>query len=462
MKHLKSKWTVVVALVLAVGIFAAFDFGRTPSPKYFTSNVERGDINDVVEATGTINAVTTVQVGSQVSGTISKLNADFNSHVKKGQVVALIDDSLFRGALLQAEADLQDARANSAAAKANLLKAQATAQQATTDYQRNISLAKEGVISQQALDVAKASADTAVAAVNAAKAQVTQADAQVAQKAAAVTIAKTNLDHTIIRSPIDGTVVARSVDVGQTVAASLQAPTLFSIAEDLTKMQVYAATDESDVGQIKVGQPITFKVDAFPKDTFKGVVSQIRMNATTVQNVVTYSTIIDFNNPDTKLFPGMTAYVTIPVASAANVVKVPNGALRYTPDLKPDQIASLEQQAGITPKAAGQKGRRAAGGAGRAAGANAASDGNAQAQQPRTPMPAQDTAIVWKQAADKQLLPVQIKTGITDHTFTAVAQVLHGSLNPGDQLITGNASASSKPSGGSSAPGTNAAVPRMR
>jgi HlyD family secretion protein len=157
----------------------------------------------------------------------------------------------------------------------------------------------------------------------------------------------------------------------------------------------------------------------------------------------------------------MTAYVTIPVANANNVVKVPNAALRYTPDLKPDQIAALEQKAGITPKAAGQKGRRAAGGAGRAAGANAGNP-DAQAQQPRTPMPAQDTAIVWKQTADKQLVPVQLKTGITDHTFTEVAQVLHGTLNPGDQLITGSASASSKPSGGSSAPGTGGGVPRMR
>ena len=193
-------------------------------------------------------------------------------------------------------------------------------------------------MAQQQLDLAKANADTAQAAVSAAQAQVTQAEAQVTQKAAAVSVAQTNLDHTIIRSPIDGTVVARNIDVGQTVAASLQAPTLFNIAQDLTKMQVYAATDESDVGQIKVGQPVTFKVDAFPRDTFHGVVSQIRMNATTVQNVVTYNTIIDFDNPDTKLFPGMTAYVTIPVASATNVVKVPNGALRFTPDLKPDQM----------------------------------------------------------------------------------------------------------------------------
>ena len=459
MKYLKSKWAIVVALVIAVGIFAAFDFGRTPSPQYFTSNVERGDIHDVVEATGTINAVTTVQVGSQVSGTIAKLYADFNSHVKKNQVVAEIDPSLFQGALLQAKADLANAQANLAASKAGLVKAQATAEQASSDYARNAALAKEGVISQQQLDLAKANADTAQAGVSAARAQVTQAAAQVSQKAAAVSVAQTNVDHTIIRSPIDGVVVARSVDVGQTVAASLQAPTLFSIAEDLTKMQVYAATDESDVGQIKAGQPITFKVDAFPRDTFRGMVSQVRMNPTTVQNVVTYNTIIDFNNPDTKLFPGMTAYVTIPVASATNVVKVPNGALRFTPDLKPDQIAALQQQAGITPKVSGRQGRQGRGAAG--AGANASTNPEAQSQPRPSPPVAQDTGIVWKLTADKKLVPVQIKTGITDHTFTEVAQVLHGAINPGDQLVTGAASASKPASGGSTtAPGMGGA-PRM-
>jgi HlyD family secretion protein len=450
MKHLKSKWTVIAGLVIAVGVFAAFDFGRTPSPQYFTAGVERGDIHDVVEATGTINAVTTVQVGSQVSGTIEKLAADFNSHVKKNQVIAEIDPALFRGALLQAQADFQDARANLAAAKAGLVKAQATAEQTSADYARNAALAKEGVISQQQLDLAKANADSAQASVSAAQAQVTQAEAQVSQKAAAVSVAQTNLDHTIIRSPIDGTVVARNIDVGQTVAASLQAPTLFNIAQDLTKMQVYAATDESDVGQIKVGQPITFKVDAFPRETFRGVVSQIRMNATTVQNVVTYNTIIDFDNPDTKLFPGMTAYVTIPVASATNVVKVPNGALRFTPDLKPDQMAALEQQAGITPKATARQGKGQ--GAAKAAGAGASGQ-----SQPR-PV---DSAIVWKLTADKQLAPVQVTTGITDHTFTEVAQVLHGSIGEGEQLVVGSAT-SSKPASASSgsAPGMGSA-PRV-
>ena len=182
----------------------------------------------------------------------------------------------------------------------------------------------------------RANSDSAQAAVSAAEAQITQAAAQVKQKEAAVEVSQTNLNYTTIHAPIDGTVIARSVDVGQTVAASLQAPTLFTIAQDLTKMQVYANTDESDVGTIRPGQPVTFKVDAFPKDTFSGRVSQVRMNATVVQNVVTYNTVIDFDNPELKLFPGMTAYITIPVASATDVLRVPNGALRFKPDLPAD------------------------------------------------------------------------------------------------------------------------------
>ena len=415
---LKSKWMILAALAVAILITAAFTFGRDKQPKYLSDKAQQGDIHDVVEATGTINAVTTVQVGSQVSGTISKLNADFNSHVKKGQVIAELDPSLFQGALLQAQADYEDALANAAAAKANLVKAQATATQAGRDNERNAALAKEGVISAQALDAAKATADSAVAAVNAAKAQVTQADAQVAQKRAAVEVAKTNLDHTIIRSPIDGVVVARNIDIGQTVAASLQAPTLFSIAEDLTKMQVYAKTDESDVGQIKAGSQVSFKVDAFPKDTFTGRVDQIRMNPTTVQNVVTYDTIVDFDNPDTKLFPGMTAYVTIPVANANNTLKVPNAALRFNPP-----------KSDATPAAKAQ--------------------GQGSARRNGTDP---SLATVYKVGDKGTLTPVQIKTGITDHTFTQVAQVLNGELKPGDQLATGSAQTQSA-SSGSAMPG---------
>src|SRR5205085_201867 len=245
------------------------------------------------------------------------------------------------------QADLANAQANLLAAKATMEKSKAAAMQSSQDYQRIVALTKEGVMAQQQLDAAKATLDANNAGVSASQAQVTQAAAQVQQKEAAVKVAQTNLNYTTIQSPVDGTVVARNVDVGQTVAASLQAPTLFIIAQDLTKMQVYVATDESDVGMIKVGQPASFKVDAFPRDTFRGTVDQIRLNATTVQNVVTYTTVVDFDNPDLKLFPGMTAYVTIPVATANNSLKVPNGALRYKPDIPATQQRALLDKAGI-------------------------------------------------------------------------------------------------------------------
>jgi HlyD family secretion protein len=422
MKILKSKWMILIVLVIGVVVLAAFSFGRKDTQQYFTAKADVGDIHNEVEATGTINAVTTVQVGSQVSGTISKLYADFNSRVKAGQILAQIDPSLFEGQLLQAKADLADAQANAAAAKAQLAKAQATAAQAATDYTRNKGLAAEGIISAQALDAAKAAADSDAAAVNATKAQVVQADAQVQQKAAAVSVAQTNLAHTTIRSPIDGVVVNRTIDVGQTVAASLQAPNLFQIAQDLTKMEVYTSTDESDVGMIQVGQPVTFKVDAFPKDTFRGRVAQVRLNPTTVQNVVTYNTVVTFDNPDMKLFPGMTAYVTIPVANALNVLKVPNGALRFTPSMPADQLQALLSQNGIEAKS-GKRTRTQP----------AAGD---QAQQKQ---PVGSTAILWKETADKKLVPVQVATGITDHTFTEVAKLLHGELKAGDQLVIGAA-----------------------
>src|SRR5258708_11684215 len=349
MKYLKSKWTIITVLLIAIGVLTAFKLESKAAPQYFTESVQKGDIQNVVQATGTINAVTTVQVGSQVSGTIQTLNADFNSHVKKDQVVAQIDPSLFQGALLQAKADVADAQANLMVAKANLEKAQAAAAQSKLDFDRYTALAKEGVVPAQQLDSARATSQSADAAVSATKAQVTQAAAQVQQKSAALTVAQTNLAHTTIRSPIDGTVIARSVDVGQTVAASLQAPTLFTIAQDLTKMQVYVSTDESDVGAIRTEQPVTFKVDAFPTQTFTGKVSAVRLNATTVQNVVTYTTVVDFNNPEMKLFPGMTAYVTVPVATATDVVKVPNAALRHTPDMTAQHLSDLHQKFGITP-----------------------------------------------------------------------------------------------------------------
>jgi HlyD family secretion protein len=439
-------------MIAAAAAFAAFEFRGQDKPQYFTTKADRGDIRQVVEATGTINAVITVQVGSQVSGTISHLFVDFNSRVKKGQVVAQIDPALFEGAVLQAKGDLANAKANVVSAKANLEKARATAVQTKADYERTVGLTKEAVMSQQQLDLAKANYDSAVAAVSAADAQVTQAGAQVQQKEAALTVAQTNFDYTTIHAPIDGTVIARNVDVGQTVAASLQAPTLFTIAQDLTKMQVYASTDESDVGMIKNGQVVTFKVDAFPRDTFTGRVSQIRMNATTVQNVVTYNTVIDFANPDLKLFPGMTAYITIPVASTSNVVRVPNGALRYKPDLSAEEIRTLYQKYGLADRASapvsgaggdvpGKQTRTHAPGQG--AGGN---DGG----QTRTPL--FDGAVLWKLRPDSTLEPVKIRTGITDHTVTEVAEILKGELKEGDELVTGSMAARKTSSPGTGAP----------
>ena len=429
MKYVKNKWTIIGAIVTGIVLLAAFSFGRGSTPQYFAAKVARGDIRDLVQATGTINAVTTVQVGSQVSGTISKLYVDFNSHVKKGQVIAEIDPSLFKGALLQAQADLQNANATSGVAKAEVQKAAATAEQTQADYARTVMLAKEGVMSQQQLEVSKANNDAAQATVSSAQAAVAQANAQVAQKSAAVQVAQTNVNNTIIRSPIDGVVINRAVDVGVTVAASLQAPNLFSIAQDLGKMQVDVSTDESDVGQIKVGQDVSFKVDAFPKDVFRGRVVQVRMNPTTVQNVVTYDTVVAFNNPDGKLFPGMTAYISIPVAQASNVVEIPNAALRYQPSLDADQLQAIANKYGVSLKT-------------RSKGSS-------------------DTAVIWKLAADKTLEPVQIKAGITDHTNTEVAQVLKGTLDPADQVVIGSANAGSKPQAATTAPGLSPAPTRM-
>jgi HlyD family secretion protein len=388
-------------------VIGAFALARKGAPQYFTARIERGDVRDVVESTGTINAVTTVLVGSQISGRIARLRADFNSVVRKGQVIAEIDPALFEGALLQANADLKTARVNVLVERANLEKARAVLAQTKADFDRSVTLAKQDSIALQAVDLSKSAYESAVATVDAAEAAVQQAEAQVEQKAGAVAVARTNLEYTVIRSPIDGTVVARNVDVGQTVAASLQAPTLFTIAQDLTKMQVYAKTDESNVGKMKVGRAVTFKVDAFPKDAFKGVVSQVRMNPTTVQNVVTYDAIIDFDNPELKLFPGMTAYVTIPVASAENVLKVPNGALRFMPRSRATSAPGAQ-------------------------------------------------LVVWKLGPGNTLEPVELALGITDHSYTAVTRVVSGELREGDSVVTGAVAAT----GGAAARPAFGAPPR--
>jgi HlyD family secretion protein len=425
---MKIKLILVVLAGVAViaGLFLFLGLSRGTQAQNFTAKIERGTISDVVEATGTINSVITVQVGSQVSGTIAKLNADFNSRVHKGDVIALIDPALFKGAVLQAAADLKNAQANLEAARANLEKDKAALVQAKADYDRAVGLARDSVMSQQQLDQAKSNYDAAKASVDAAAANITQAKAQISLKEAAVSVAQTNLDYTVIRSPIDGTVVARNVDVGQTVAASLQAPTIFTIAQDLTKMWVYAKTDESDVDNIKVGKAVTFKVDALPKQTFQGVVSQVRMNPTTVQSVVTYDTIIEFANPDLKLFPGMTAYVTIPVDTVQNVLKLPNTALRYKPSMSAAEVLASYQRYGIDEI---DSGPGTAGPAPQDGSATVAADKSA----PRVPKA--ETAVVWKLHPDSTMEPVKISLGITDHAFTEVNAVLKGQLKEGDEVV---------------------------
>ncbi len=312
-------------LVIVLSLSAAGVGCRASKPKveWETVAVDRGRILARVTATGTLSALVTVQVGSQVSGRIQQLLVDYNSPVKKGQLIAKIDPQLF-------QATLEQARANFAAAEGNLLKAKVQANQAEIDYKRQASLAERKLIAPADYDLAKSN-------LAAAKAQVSVSQGNVQQARATLNQARVNLAYTNIVSPTDGVVISRSVDVGQTVAASLQAPTLFVIAEDLRKMQVNTSVAEADVGKLTSGMDATFVVDAYPGERFKGKVRQIRNAAQTVQNVVTYDAVIDVENPELKLRPGMTANVNFVFANRDNVLRVPNGALRFRPS--PDALA---------------------------------------------------------------------------------------------------------------------------
>ena len=365
---------IVVALLLGAGVWGyLYAQSRNSSPKYRLSQVERGPLTAAVSATGNLNAVVTVQVGSQVSGQIKELLVDFNSVVKKGQVIARIDPQIFEAQVNQAKADLdtakaavlnqsatvekakadvENARAALAQGKAQTAKADAAQADSKRIFERNAELFKRQLIAQADRDTAQANYDQAVAqsessraneralaaAIDSTQAQLRvqeaalkSARAQVDQKTAALAQAQTNLDYTTIRAPVDGVVVSRAVDVGQTVAASLQAPTLFTIAQDLTKMQVETSVDEADIGRIKLEDRATFTVDAFPGQTFAGIVAQIRKAAQIVQNVVTYTVVIAVDNPAGRLLPGMTANVKLVYAEKPSVLKVPNAALRFRP-----------------------------------------------------------------------------------------------------------------------------------
>ena len=320
---LKNKKILIAAgVVLVVIIIAIFIFTRKGNgPEFRTDPVTKGTIQQTVTATGSVNAVTTVLVGTQVSGTIKTLYVDFNSRVKKGQLIAQIDPSTF-------ESQEQQAQANLLSAQANMEKADAGLADSKRTFDRNKELFAKNLIPRSDLDTADTNYQTNKAQVNAAKAQIEQAKAS-------LNYAKQNLAYTRIVSPVNGVVISRNVDVGQTVAASFQTPTLFTIAEDLTKMQIDTNVAESDIGVVKVGQDVEFTVDAYPDTTFKGKVWQIRQAPITVQNVVTYDVVIQVSNKDLKLMPGMTANVSVIITTRQDVLRITNAALRFRFSEKP-------------------------------------------------------------------------------------------------------------------------------
>jgi HlyD family secretion protein len=310
---------LILAAIVALAAASAVYFLRNndKTPPYKTSKIVSGDIAEIVTASGTIDAVTTVLVGTQVSGTIKSIHADFNSPVKKGRLIALIDPAVF-------EAQMEQAQANLMSAKADLQRAEVALKDAERTLARNRELRAKDYIAQTDLDTAETNRDANLA-------QAASARARIAQMEAALRMARTNLAYTRIVSPVDGTVVSRNVDVGQTVAASFQTPTLFTIAEDLKRMQISAGVAEADVGRVAVDMPVEFNVDAYPEAVFKSLVSEIRNAPVTVQNVVSYNVIMKVENPDLKLKPGMTANVSIVIRKKSDILKVPNAALRFNP-----------------------------------------------------------------------------------------------------------------------------------
>jgi HlyD family secretion protein len=394
----KVVWAAV-GLGVIVALFLLLGGRKKAEEKFRTAKVDRGDVTQTVTATGSLSAVTTVAVGSQVSGIISRLYADFNSQVKKGDLLVELDPTPFQE------------KVN--ASRAGLEKAQVEMRNTRIGLDRQKALRREGLAPQADFDAAQANYDSARASVQQASASVKQAE--------------TDLKYTKILAPIDGVVVDRQYDVGQTVAASFQAPTLFTIAQDLTKMQVAADVSESDIGTIKVGQPVRFNVDAYPEREFRGKVSQIRLNATVNQNVVTYPVIVEVSNPDRSLRPTMTANVSIEVARVRDVLRIPNGALRWKPEAKPsssaEERAAAIGQGGGTAAVARQAGE-ARGGAGTGAGRQGR--GGPRAQQTVYKLP----------AGGEEPAPAEVRTGISDGRVT---QVVSGQIAEGDTVVTGAA-----------------------
>ncbi len=497
----KKKLLIGGGLMAAIVLAGFFFWGNESStPQYLTAKVERGNLRNTVTATGALQAVTTVQVGSQASGTISALYADFNSTVKKGQVIAQLDPSQAKAQVDQARANLEqakasltnaraavvnsragvtDAQARNLAAKstvqnnqagvsgaeANVAVLKAQQDDALSLLKQQESLLKAGVIAQRDYDVAmtayktaearynqalaqlnqakiseqssssagiaqsQATVEQAKAQVQQSQAQVQQAAAQVQQAQAALSLAEVNLSHTTITSPIDGVVVSRDVNVGQTVAASLSAPTLFTIANDLTQMQVIANIDQADIGLVEQAKSVKFSVDAFPGKEFQGKIEQMRLNPVNVQNVVTYNVVIDVDNPEQKLKPGMTANLTITIDERNNVLKVPNSALRFMPQRTDSGSGAQGQwqgQGGQGRRRQQQQGDNNAQGNG-----NGGENRFAPASAPVLPG---QVRVVWVLGQDGKPERRRITVGLSDGTAT---EVVDGDLKEGDMVITG-------------------------
>jgi len=384
----------VIVIVLGVVLFFVFT-NNNGKQKFVTEKITRGNIKSTVSSTGTVNAVTTVQVGTQVSGTIQKLFVDFNSPVKKGQLLAQIDPSIL-------EAQVGQARANLLSARANLEKSQVMLRDTKTTLERNKTLYAKNFIAKSDLDTSETNYLSAIA-------QIKVAEAQVQQAQAALDSSAINLKYTKILSPVNGTVISRNIDIGQTVAASFQTPTLFTIAQDLTKMQIDTSVDEADIGNVKAGQKAVFTVDAYPESPFTGKVSVVRNAPITVSNVVTYNAVIVVDNTGLKLKPGMTANVSIETESRQSVLRIPNAALRF----KPATSAATTDQKGA-------KGPRGSG--------------------------------VWI-LENNQPKNVKITTGISDGNYT---EVTTSELTEGQLIITDSSNSTKK-----NEPASNAGVPRF-
>lgn len=430
----------VVLIVVAVVVIAAAALGlgalksrKNGVIKYRTEALAKGDIEALVVTSGTLNPVRLVEVGSQVSGKIDKLYVDFNSQVKEGQILAELDQDLLK-------AKIDQNNANYLSAKASVEKARVTVDNLQKKYERAKTLFAKNLISFEENEAAEA-------AYLGAKTDVQSSDARLVQAKSQLDSSRVDLTYATIRSPIDGIVINRLINIGQTVAASFTAPKLFEIANDLSKMQVECAVDEADIGKVKEGQEVRFSVDSFPDETFNGTVNQVRYSPTTTSNVVTYTTIVAVNNQGMKLRPGMTATVSIITGEAKDVLRVPNASLRFTPNLPSEELQKIMKEAGERMMAGRRQEGAPAGTAGQAAAAPhvvALGQGGALPQGTRMRQPSR----VWYQDANGKLQIAFIKPGVADTAFT---EVLRSDLKEGQMIIIGLAS--SQPSATAAGPG---------